>query len=502
MDHIHEECGVFGIYSSRKSDLASLAYYALFALQHRGQESAGIAVNDDGVFKAVKGEGLVSEVFGDAKLRSLGSGNIEVGHVRYATTGAGLSQNIQPLLVNHHKGRMALCHNGNLSNSVELRTALEEKGAIFHTTTDSEVISYMIVQQRLKTGSIESAVSAAMDVIKGGCNVQFALDPHSFQYYVIEVNPRVSRSSALASKASGYPIARVSAKIGVGLRLDEIPLANTPASFEPALNYVVTKIPRFPFDKFADAPNTLGPQMKATGEIMSVGRTMEESLLKGIRSIETDAYHLYLDKFSGIKTNALLAYIEQGTDDRIFALAELLRRGADIEQLFERTQIDRFFLRKIRNIVDTERELSAHIGDKNALYTAKRMGFSDRAIARFWNTDELTVYQMRKDAGIIPVFKMIDTCASEFKSYVPYFYSTYEQENESIRSDKKRLSSSARAPSASVRAWSSTTPLSTRCRRSAAQGMRRSSSIITPRRSLPTIPPPTSSISSPSRPRT
>lgn len=189
MNHIHEECGVFGIYGRRRSDLATLAYYALFALQHRGQESAGIAVNDDGVFRAVKGEGLVSEVFGDEKLRSLGEGNIAVGHVRYATTGAGLSQNIQPLLVNHHKGRMALCHNGNLSNSFELRTALEEKGAIFHTTTDSEVISYMIVQQRLKTGSIESAVSAAMDVIEGAYSLVISSpqkllavrDPHGFR---------------------------------------------------------------------------------------------------------------------------------------------------------------------------------------------------------------------------------------------------------------------------------------------------------------------------------
>ena len=189
MNHIHEECGVFGIYGSRKSDLATLAYYALFALQHRGQESAGIAVNDDGVFRAVKGEGLVGEVFSDEKLRSLGEGNIAVGHVRYATTGEGRSQNIQPLLVNHHKGRMALCHNGNLSNSSELRTRLEEKGAIFHTTTDSEVISYMIVQQRLKTGSIESAVQAAMDVIEGAYSLVISSpqkllavrDPHGFR---------------------------------------------------------------------------------------------------------------------------------------------------------------------------------------------------------------------------------------------------------------------------------------------------------------------------------
>lgn len=189
MNNIHEECGVFGIYSGKTADLASLAYYALFALQHRGQESAGIAVNDDGVFRAVKGEGLVSEVFGDEKLYSLGEGNIAVGHVRYATTGEGQSQNIQPLLVNHHKGRMALCHNGNLSNSFELRTALEEKGAIFHTTTDSEVISYMIVQQRLKTGSIESAVQAAMDIIEGAYSLVISSpqkllavrDPHGFR---------------------------------------------------------------------------------------------------------------------------------------------------------------------------------------------------------------------------------------------------------------------------------------------------------------------------------
>ena len=189
MDHIHEECGVFGIYSSRRSDLAALVYYALFALQHRGQESAGIAVNDDGVFSAVKGEGLVSEVFSEEKLCSLGEGNIAVGHVRYATTGAGLLQNIQPLLVNHHKGRMALCHNGNLSNSFELRTKLEENGAIFHTTTDSEVISYMIVQQRLRTGSIENAVSAAMDIIDGAYSLVISSpqkliavrDPHGFR---------------------------------------------------------------------------------------------------------------------------------------------------------------------------------------------------------------------------------------------------------------------------------------------------------------------------------
>lgn len=219
MDTMHEECGVFGIFSEHRSDLAALAYYALFALQHRGQESAGIAVNDDGIFRAVKGEGLVGEVFGDEKLRSLGEGNIAVGHVRYATTGAGQSQNIQPLLVNHHKGRMALCHNGNLSNSFELRTKLEENGAIFHTTTDSEVISYMIVQQRLKTGSIESAVSAAMDIIEGAYSLVISSpqkliavrDPHGFRplcYGVTDDGSIVFASESCALDAVGAKLVR------------------------------------------------------------------------------------------------------------------------------------------------------------------------------------------------------------------------------------------------------------------------------------------------------
>lgn len=275
--------------------------------------------------------------------------------------------------------------------------------------------------------------------IEGGCNVQFALDPNSFKYYVIEVNPRVSRSSALASKASGYPIARVSAKIGVGMRLDEIILANTLASFEPALDYVVTKLPRFPFDKFADASNVLGTQMKATGEVMSIGRTLEESLLKGIRSLETNAYHIFLEKFEDLPTDDLLEYITEGTDDRIFAIAELIRRNTDIDVIFKITQIDRFFLRKVKNIVDTERKLKNSVGDYHALYSAKRMGFSDKAIAYLWNCSETEIAEKRKAEGITPVFKMIDTCASEFKSYVPYFYSTYEEENESVCTGNKKI---------------------------------------------------------------
>ncbi len=275
--------------------------------------------------------------------------------------------------------------------------------------------------------------------IEGGCNVQFALDPHSFRYYLIEVNPRVSRSSALASKASGYPIARVSAKISVGMTLDEIQIANTPAAFEPALDYVVTKMPRFPFDKFTSADNRLSTQMKATGEVMSVGRTIEESLLKAIRSLEIGVYHLHMKKFDDMKSDELLQYVSEGTDDRIYAIAQLLRNGIDMGLIADATQIDLLFIEKLRNIVLEEEELRCRPWDMAVLADAKRMGFCDRAIADLWNTGELAVYKKRISKGIMPVYKMIDTCASEFESYIPYFYSTYEQENESIVSDRKKV---------------------------------------------------------------
>ena len=295
--------------------------------------------------------------------------------------------------------------------------------------------------------------------IEGGCNVQFALDPDSFSYYLIEVNPRVSRSSALASKASGYPIARVSAKIGIGMTLDEIPLANTPASFEPALDYVVTKMPRFPFDKFTEADNSLSTQMKATGEVMSIGRTLEESLLKAVRSLETGHFHLHDPKFDHLKGDELLHYIRTGTDDRIFAIAELMRReqttsgvvctsgaestsgvictsGAQVtsgvprrdleEKIRCQSGIDPFFLRAIRRIVEEEDALASAPGDLEELREAKKMGFSDREIGILWGLSEEEVFSLRSKNKIMPVYKMIDTCASEFDSYVPYFYSTYE----------------------------------------------------------------------------
>ena len=275
--------------------------------------------------------------------------------------------------------------------------------------------------------------------IEGGCNVQFALDPESFRYYLIEVNPRVSRSSALASKASGYPIARVSAKIAAGMTLDEIQLANTPACFEPALDYVVTKMARFPFDKFANASNRLSTQMKATGEVMAVGRTMEESLLKAVRSLEIGVDHLYMKKFVSVPTQELLDYVSLGTDDRIFAIAELIRRGTDAGTIAGKTQIDMFFLDKVRNIMALEREITAHPMDADILRSAKRAGFADTAIARLWGTTEEEVFGMRRELGLFPVYKMIDSCASEFDSYIPYFYSTYETENESVISDRRKI---------------------------------------------------------------
>nr|MCR5410827.1 carbamoyl-phosphate synthase large subunit [Lachnospiraceae bacterium] len=298
--------------------------------------------------------------------------------------------------------------------------------------------------QTLTNKDYQMLRSSALKIIRelqveGGCNVQFALNPDSFDYYLIEVNPRVSRSSALASKASGYPIARVSAKIAAGMHLDEIELANTPASFEPSMDYVVTKMPRFPFDKFTDANNSLGTQMKATGEVMSVGRTIEESLLKAVRSLEVGVFHLHLEKFDDTDTEELEEYIKEGRDDRIYAIAELLRRGTDVSLISGITGIDRFFICRFKNIIDMEKKLSSGPRDDEMLYRAKRMGFSDREIGVLWNKSAHEIFDIRKKLGIMPVYKMIDTCASEFRSYVPYFYSTYEEENESQVTDNRKI---------------------------------------------------------------
>ncbi len=275
--------------------------------------------------------------------------------------------------------------------------------------------------------------------IEGGCNVQFALDPLSFKYYIIEVNPRVSRSSALASKASGFPIARVTAKIAVGLTLDEIQIAGAPACCEPAIDYVVTKVARFPFDKFSEASNELGTQMKATGEVMSIGRTLEESLLKAVRSLEAGCCHIHKKKFDDWREERLLEYISTPTDDRIHAIAQLLRLRIDLTRIYDRTKIDMLFLEKIYNIIRMERIVKAAPMDPGVLRQAKRMGFGDKFIGQLWGRSEADIIRLRRIEGITPVYKMIDSCSAEHDTYVPYFYSTYERENESLRSDRRKI---------------------------------------------------------------
>ena len=273
--------------------------------------------------------------------------------------------------------------------------------------------------------------------IEGGCNVQFALHPTTSEYYLIEVNPRVSRSSALASKASGYPIARVTAKIAVGMTLEEIKIANTNASFEPQLDYVIAKLPRFPFDKFTSAPNTLGTQMKATGEVMGIGSNLEECLLKGIRSLETGANHIYHSKFDNMGVDELLDYIKVFRSDNLFAIAELFYHGVSLETVHEITQITPYFLEAIQRIIDMEEALRVKVGDVEALTAAKKMGFSDKYVAKLWNCTEMDVYNVRKANNLFPVFKMVDTCHTG--AYIPYFYSTYTGQNQSILTNKKKI---------------------------------------------------------------
>lgn len=278
--------------------------------------------------------------------------------------------------------------------------------------------------------------------IEGGCNVQLALDPHSFDYYVIEVNPRVSRSSALASKATGYPIAKLAAKIAVGLTLDEMknPVTGTTyAEFEPALDYVVSKIPRWPFDKFENGERRLGTQMKATGEVMAIGRNIEESLLKAVRSLEIGTYHNEIKELSEVSDETLTEKIVKAQDDRLFYVSEAIRRDYPIEELAELTKIDLFFLDKLLHIVEIEKELGESPGSIELLKLAKQNGFTDKKIAELWHISTNEVTEIRMAQKIQPVYKMVDTCAAEFESHTPYFYSTYEQENESKVTSKESI---------------------------------------------------------------
>ena len=274
--------------------------------------------------------------------------------------------------------------------------------------------------------------------IEGGCNVQFALNPNSSEYYLIEVNPRVSRSSALASKASGYPIARITAKIAVGMTLDEIEIIDQPASVEPVVDYIVSKVPRFPFDKFADADNKLGTQMKATGEVMSIGRSLEESMLKAVRSLEIGVAHVYMEKFDSWDTDDMKSYIAEGRDDRIFAIAELLRRGISSSEICKLTAINEYFIEMLENIVDIENELREHRNDVARLRIAKQCGFSDAEIARLWNMPEAQVWRLREAVELFPTYDMIDSCAASKDAYVPYFYSTFNDSGNTHIADSGR----------------------------------------------------------------
>jgi len=306
-------------------------------------------------------------------------------------------------------------------------------------TGDSLVVAPILTLSKADEKMLNDAAIRLIRELKieGGCNVQFALNPESSEYYVIEVNPRVSRSSALASKASGYPIARVTAKIAVGMRLEEISIANTNAAFEPKLDYTIAKLPRFPFDKFATAANTLGTQMKATGEVMGIGSTLEECLLKGVRSLEIGVCHFHMPKFDKMKTEDMLHYLHTFQDDNIFAVAELLRRGESVEKLHEITKITAFFLEAILRIVKMETVVKAHVGDVEILKQAKTMGFGDKFIAKLWNWKEIDVYRLRKQEGMYPVYRMVDTCHTG--AYIPYFYSSYTGENTSVLTNRKKI---------------------------------------------------------------
>jgi len=300
--------------------------------------------------------------------------------------------------------------------------------------------------QTLTDREVQMLRTAAIDIVRelgveGGCNVQYALNPDSEEYIVIEVNPRVSRSSALASKATGYPIAKVASKIAAGYTLDEIENAvtkKTSACFEPTLDYVVMKIPRWPFDKFVNADHTLGTQMKATGEVMAIERNIEASLLKAVRSLEIGLIHLDLKDLRKLSDIEVFERVKKQNDERFFVIAEAFRRGMEIEAVHDITKIDRFFLRKIHNIVDMEQVIKKGPMTPELMRNAKKMGFADVTIGEYIGKTGLEVRKMRKDWGIIPTFKMVDTCAAEFDAATPYYYSTYGTEDEVVDSKKKK----------------------------------------------------------------
>ena len=306
-------------------------------------------------------------------------------------------------------------------------------------TGDSMVVAPILTLSKEDEKMLnDSAIKIIRELkIEGGCNVQFALNPNSSEYYLIEVNPRVSRSSALASKASGFPIARVTSKIAVGMTLDEIEVSGAPAINEPRLDYIVAKFPRFPFDKFTSVSNKLGTQMKATGECMGIGSNLEECILKSVRSLEIGICHLHMSKFDKQSDKKIIEYIRDFHDDNAFAIAELFRRGHGVKELHEITAITEYFLESFKKITDMEAALKAARGDKELLGKAKVMGFSDKYIAKLWDCSELDVTELRKKNGITPTFRMVDTAHAG--AYIPYFYSSYTGNNQSVLTKRKKV---------------------------------------------------------------
>jgi len=331
----------------------------------------------------------------------------------------------------------------NLGNSIVVCN-MENIDPVGIHTGDSIVVA---PSQTLSDREYQMLRSASLKIInalniKGGCNVQLALDPYSFDYYVIEVNPRVSRSSALASKATGYPIAKMAAKIAIGYNLDELenPVTKrTYASFEPALDYVVTKIPRWPFDKFVSANRKLGTQMKATGEVMAIGRTFEESMLKAVRSLEIGTYHIEIKEAADLSQEELEKRLVLADDERIFLVLEGMRRGMTIDEIHQLTKIDLFFLVKLERIVSYEKKLQTEGATDELLRDVKRLGFTDRKIAELTGKTEMEIRKYRASKGLTPVYKMVDTCAAEFEAETPYYYSTYEDEDEREETEKKKI---------------------------------------------------------------
>lgn len=344
---------------------------------------------------------------------------------------AGLKEIEYEVMRDSADNAVVVCHMENV-DAVGIHTGDSIVVAPCQTLTDNEI-------EMLRDVSLK--IVRALK-IEGGCNVQLALDSESLTYYIIEVNPRVSRSSALASKATGYPIAKLAAKIAVGLTFDEMvnPITGKGnALFEPAINYIVTKIPRWPFDKFESAKRNLGTQMKATGEVMAIGSTFEESILKAVRSLETGQFGLALKNADELSDEWIEERIRFAEDERLFFIGEAMRRGVSVETLKEWSQIDLYFLRKLERIVQFERELASHPFNLEKLIEAKRMGFSDVTIAQLWNADEFSIYKLRKENGIVPVYKKVDTSTDEYESNAPYFYGIYGEENESVKSEKKSV---------------------------------------------------------------